>query len=124
MPERYWRADVVALAHALGRIVALEEDLEELLVAHALRVEDDEHGLVVTGAAGAHLFIGRVWGEPAGVADRGHDHTGDVPEPLLGTPEAAEPEQGLLGSFRIRPLQRRPIDEMVRGRRNGGRTSG
>ena len=45
------RADVVALAHALRRVVALPEDAQQLVVTDALRVEDDQHDLGVTGQA-------------------------------------------------------------------------
>jgi hypothetical protein len=44
-------AEVIALAHALRRIMALEDHLEQIVIAHALRIEDHEHGLVVPGAA-------------------------------------------------------------------------
>src|SRR5205814_898981 len=54
------RADVVALAHALGRIVAFPERLEQPLVGDFRRVVDHEHHLVVAGAPGADLLIGRV----------------------------------------------------------------
>ena len=37
------RADVVALAHALRRVVALPEDAQQLLVGHLLRVEHHAH---------------------------------------------------------------------------------
>jgi hypothetical protein len=43
-------ADVVALAVALGGVVALPERPQELLVGDLLRVEDDEDGLRVARA--------------------------------------------------------------------------
>src|SRR5215207_5025797 len=43
------RADVVALPHALRRVVALPEHLQQVLVGHLLRVEDHEHHFVVAG---------------------------------------------------------------------------
>ena len=55
------RADVVALAHALRRVVVLPEDAQHLLVARLRGIEHDEHDLVVPGAAAAHLFVGRDW---------------------------------------------------------------
>src|SRR3712207_7519268 len=37
------RADVVALAHALRRVVVLPEEAQDLVARDALGVEDDEH---------------------------------------------------------------------------------
>src|SRR5262252_3935896 len=50
------RADIIALAHALGRVVAFPESLQEPVVADLLRVIDDEHDLGMAGAAAANLF--------------------------------------------------------------------
>jgi hypothetical protein len=44
------RADVVPLAHALGRVVGLPEHLQELVIADVLRVIDHEHCLVMPRA--------------------------------------------------------------------------
>src|SRR5271167_4089502 len=88
--------DVVALAHALGRVMALPEQLEQCLVAREFRIIDDEHGFGVATAAAAHLFVGRVRGGPAGVADRGDPDARRFPEHPLRTPKAAEPEDSLL----------------------------
>src|SRR5581483_9574810 len=90
------RADVVALPHALGRVVVLPEEAEDLLVARHLRVEDDEHGLGVAGAAGADLFIGGVRRVAARISDRGRVHAGGAPEDALGSPEAPEADDSLL----------------------------
>ena len=92
MIERYCVPDVVALAHALRRVVVLPERLEELLVGDPRRVERDLDDLGVAGPAGADLLVGRVRRVAAGVADgRGHD-AGELPEVLLVAPEAAEAE--------------------------------
>src|SRR5690349_23646479 len=75
------RADVVALAHALRRVMALPERLQELLVAELLRIVDDEHDLIVPGLPGAHLLIGRIGREAAGVANCGDPDAGaEIPE--------------------------------------------
>ena len=87
-------ADVVALAHALGRVVDLEEPLHQVGVGDDGGVEDDPDGLGVAGPAGAHLFVRRVRGVAAGVADGGRVDPGDLPVDLLGAPEAAEAEDG------------------------------
>src|SRR4029079_18330625 len=52
-------ADIVALAHALGRIVVLPEALQQRVIARLLRVEDDEDNLGVAGAGAADLGVGR-----------------------------------------------------------------
>src|SRR4029453_11069635 len=82
-------AHVVALAHALGRVVVLPEELQHLLVAGLGGVEHDEHGLGVAGPRRADLLIGRVAGVAAGVADRRGPHAVGLPEDALGAPEAA-----------------------------------
>src|SRR6185436_11873006 len=43
------RPDVVPLPHALRRVVALPERLEQIVVGDLLRVEDHQHGFVVPG---------------------------------------------------------------------------
>ena len=111
-PGAVLRADVVALAHALGRVVALPEDLEHLLVARLRRVEDGEHDLVVAGAAGADLLVRRVRREAARVADGGGVDAGRLPEHALGAPEAAHPEDRSLGAFGEGRAERRAEDEV------------
>ena len=54
------RANVVALAHPLGRVVAFPEHLEERVVAGDLGVEHHQHRLGMAGLAAAHLLVGRV----------------------------------------------------------------
>src|SRR5581483_5643108 len=100
------RADIVALAHALGRVVAFPEHLQEAVIADDLGVVDDEYDLGMPGLAAAHLFIGRVRGGAAGIADRRGPHARRLPELALGAPEAAEPKDGLLqaagiGAFKL-----------------------
>src|SRR5690606_28284737 len=46
------RTDVIALPHALRRVVVFPKGLEQLSVAHLFRIENDEHRLAVAGAAG------------------------------------------------------------------------
>src|SRR5690606_8463791 len=86
------RADVVALAEALRRVVALPEDLEELLLGDLRGVVRDERRLGVPRARGARLLVGGVRRRAAHVADGGAHHTGDLPEDLLGAPETAHRE--------------------------------
>ena len=105
---------VVALAHALRRIVALPEGPEQLLVARHLRVEHHQHHLGVPGPSRADLPVRGVRGEAAGVADCGHRDPRELPEEALGAPEAAHAEDGLLLA-RPRPHQRRAVDEVLLG---------
>ena len=100
-------ADVVALAHALGRVVLLEEDLQQVGVGDLLRVEGDQHRLGVAGLRRADLLVGRVRGGPVLVADRRRVDAVEFPEQPLRAPEAAEREVGDLDPLRERRLQRR-----------------
>src|SRR6185437_2356450 len=117
------RADVVALAHALGRVVALPEGLEQRVVADDARIEDDQHGLGMAGEAGADFLIGGVGRVAAGIAHRGGVDAGQAPEAALGAPEAAEAEDRRLEPGRERRLQRMPVDEMRLGHRHLRRAS-
>jgi hypothetical protein len=111
------RADVVALPHALGRIVALPEQLQEVLVARLGRVEHDQHRLGVAGASAADLPVGRVGRMPARVADRGREHARRLPEHALCAPEATEAEHRPL-----EPLGKRRLEgsaEHIVARRHG-----
>src|SRR5258706_4744412 len=92
------RPDVVALAHPLGRVVVLPEDLEELLVRALRRVVGDEDGLGVAGSAAADLAVVRVRRLATDIADGGADHAGRLPEVLLGAPEAAHREDRRSGA--------------------------
>src|SRR5262249_10970277 len=86
------RSDVVALTHALSRVVVLPEDLEQLLVRDLRRVINDLYDLGVSGTPGAGLLVGRVGGEAARVADRGAVDAGRLPEQPLRAPETAHTE--------------------------------
>ena len=113
-------ADVVALAHPLGRVVLLEEDLEQVGVGDLLRVEGDHHRLGVAGPAAADLLVGRVRRGPVHVADRGRVDAVEVPEEPLRAPEAAEGEVGDLDPVRERRLQRRVEHGVALGDLEGG----
>src|SRR5262245_53642261 len=113
------RADVVALAHALRRVVVLPEGLEELIVGDLLRVIDHLHDLVVAGAAGADLLVGRIGRQAAGIAHGGRVNAlAQLPELALGAPEAAHAEDRGLEAVRVRPLERRMQNKMLARGRN------
>ena len=109
------RAGVVPLAHPLGRVVALPEEPQQLLVARQRRVEHDEDGLGVARLAAADLAVGRIRREAAGVADRRRVDAGRAPEDALGAPEAAHADDQLLESVRERRLERRAEHLVARG---------
>ena len=106
------RADVVALAHPLRRIVALPERLQQRVVRHLLRIEHHEHDLVVAGHAGADFTVGRIRRVSGGVAHGRAVDTRQLPELALGAPEAPEPEHRLFEAGREAPSDRRAVDEM------------
>src|SRR5581483_715114 len=114
-------ADVVALAHALGRIVLLEEGPQEVYITQAPRVEGDEHRLGVAGPARAHLLVGRVRRVAALVADGRRVDAVEAPEQALGAPEAAEREVGDLDPVREGRLDRRAEHGVALGDGEGGR---
>ncbi len=114
-------ADIVALAHALRRVVIFPERLQQLLVGDLLRIEHDQHHFGMTGAARTDLFIGRIGRMSAGIADGGRmDAVAELPELALGAPETAQPEHRLLEAGGIGRLQLAAVDEM----RGGGRYRG
>src|SRR5262245_1541771 len=116
------RAHVIALAHALGRIVVFPECLEQLLVRDLLWVIDDQNHLVVPGAAGANLLVRRVGRVATGVPDGGDVNAiTQFPELAFGAPEAAHAEHRGLEALGIWPLERSAQYEMLaRGRDRRG----
>src|ERR1700733_10513640 len=111
--------DIVALTHALRRVVIFPKHLQQPIVGNLCRIEHDQHRFGVTGAARADFFIGRILCVAAGVANRRDvDAVAEFPELALRTPEAAQSEHRLLKSSRIRRLQRMAVDEMTRRSRN------
>ena len=90
----------------------LEEGRHQGRVGRLVGVVHDLHRLGVPGTSGADLLVVRVRGVAAGVAHRGRPHPRLLPEDLLGTPEAAEPEDGALVALGERRLDRPAGDEM------------
>jgi hypothetical protein len=107
------RADVVALAHPLRRVVVLPEELEDRLEARGRGIPDDQHDLVVARPRRAHLFVGRVRRLPARVADGGRPHARRLPEDALGAPEAAHPDHERLEALGPRRRGRVAQDDML-----------
>src|SRR5262252_1945970 len=110
-------ADVVALPHALSRVMTLPEGLQQRLVGNLLRVEHNQDDLIVAGLAGTNFLIGGIWGETARVADRRDvNPVPQFPEFPFSAPEATQAEDRALKAFRIRPLEWAAIDKMARCR--------
>src|SRR5215475_10249298 len=110
-------ADVVALPHALSRVMTLPEDLQQGLVGNFLRVEHHQDDLIVASLAGTNFLIGGIWREPARVADRRDvNPVPQFPEFPLSAPEATQAEDRAIKAFRIRPLEWAAIDKMARRR--------
>jgi len=118
------RADIVALPHALRRIVILPEDAQEIGEAHLRGVIDHAHHFRMARAAGASLLVGGVGREATGVTRRrAPDAFADLPELALGTPEAAHAEHGLLEALGDRAIQWPAKHPMRCGRGNGLRAA-
>src|SRR3954463_696422 len=81
-------ADVVALAITRARVVNLEEELEELTVADALRIEYDFDRFGVV----AMVVISRVRDAAAGVTDSRRQDAVVTANEVLDAPEAAAGE--------------------------------
>src|SRR5215467_15346911 len=100
-------AEIKALAVAGGRIVDPPEHLKQLRVADLGRVEPHLDRLGVAGATPADPSVAGVRDMAAGVADSGLQHSVDLAEGCLHTPEASCGECRALGSVRSVPLERR-----------------
>src|SRR4029453_8612846 len=118
------RSDVVALPVQRGRVVDLEEELEQVPVGDLARVEDD---LDRFGVA-AVVPVGRVGHVTPGVADPGRDHAGELADEILHPPNTAAGEDGPLGrhdalpvSYTVRTAWRRRPSPRAPGYRAGGR---
>src|SRR5262245_57146365 len=112
------RADVVALTHALRRIVILPERLEQGSVRNLPWIVDNEHHFVVTGSPGAALFVAWVWGMAAGIANRRNMNAlAQFPKLPLRPPETAHAEHRFL-EVRRKLLERPVQHEMLARRRD------
>src|SRR5262245_25230146 len=117
-------APVVALAHALRRVVVLPEDPQQLLVGRLRRIEHDPDGPCVAGPARAGLLVRGVGRDAALVAHGGRPHARLLPEGLLFAPEAAERELRDLETLGIRPGDGRTQDGVVLWLEDRGRATG
>src|SRR6202011_4335963 len=109
-------ADIVALAHTLGRIMVLPKSLQQRFIGNPCRVECDQHDFVVASRPRADFLVGGVRGKAARVSGRRHvDTVAELPELALGAPETAHSEQGGRDALRERRLQSVPGYDMGSG---------
>ena len=106
------RAQIIALAHALGWVVALPEQGQQGIQLEGRRVMDDQHHFGMAGLPGADLFVAWVGREAASVADRGGEHPFEAPKEAFRAPEAAHAEQGLPQPVGKRADQGIAVDEV------------
>ena len=93
--------------------MALPKHLQQFVKAHLLRVVDHEHRLGMPGQPRTDLFIGRIGGKAASVANGGGEHPLGLPEQALRPPKAAHAEDGLAQAVWVRANQRMAIDEVL-----------
>ena len=89
-------ADIVALAVEGGGIVDGEEDVQQVGVRDAGRVEGDLHDLGMTGATGADLLVAGVGGGAAGITGDDIRDANHLVEDGFEAPEAAAGKDGCL----------------------------
>src|SRR5918995_1710556 len=87
-------SDIVALAIQRGRIVNLEEELQEVAIADAFRIELDLDGLSVRSM----VAVGRVRHIAARVTNTCADYAGQLADQVLHAPEATA---GKHGTFKL-----------------------
>ena len=99
------RSDVVALAVERRRIMKPEEPaLQQFLETENRRVESHADRFRVSGLAVVRVLISRVLEVTARVAHFGFDHSGNIAQDILDTPEATASEDGDLNLLRGRLL--------------------
>src|SRR3954452_8492743 len=85
--------DIITLAVERGRIVDLEEELQQPAIADLSGIEDDFDRFGVT----AMVAVGSVRDFAAGIADAGHEDARELADQVLHSPEASAVEDGALG---------------------------
>src|SRR3569623_964745 len=115
--------DIIALAHALSRIVRLPEQCQQIPVVEHGGIVNHPHHFIVPSEAAAYLPISGVGGEAAGIADQAAVDARHLPEQALRTPEAAEADQGRCHAGRKRRYEAVPADIMRRRHGHGRSTA-
>ena len=80
-------ADIIALAHALGGVVTLPEDPQDVLEGDLFRAIDDAYNFVVPGQAAADFLIGGIGCRARRITHGGDVHARQAPEQALRSPE-------------------------------------
>src|SRR3954469_3144563 len=83
------RADVWPLPVERGRVVHRPKCVEKFVITHTRRIECHLYHLGMAGRAGANVVIGRIFELASQVAGNCVEHSRDLAESLLHTPEAA-----------------------------------
>ena len=83
------RADVVALAIELGRVMGAHKHVEDLLERNPVAVIGHAHALGMAGGSAAYLLVGRIGLVSADIAAFDPAHADDVLHHCLGAPEAS-----------------------------------
>ena len=89
-------AAIIALAHALGGIVALPEHPQQGWVVDAPRIEHHQRHFRMPRATGAHFVIARIGRVASGVTHRRGVNPGPLPKQALDTPETPHGKHRLL----------------------------
>src|SRR3974390_439926 len=75
------RTHVIALTHALGRVVTFPKRLQQLIVRNPFRIEHDEHDFGMPGASRADFFVSWIFGVAARISrSRRVDGIAKLPE--------------------------------------------
>src|SRR5690606_36699596 len=80
-------AHIIALPHALGRVMLFPEGPEQPVEADYTRVINHFDRFGMTGSPRTDFFIGRIWRHSSLIAGGGHDHARQLPEQPLRAPE-------------------------------------
>ena len=106
---------VVALAHALGRVVSFPEGTQQLVVRNDLRIKHHQHCFGVTSPTAACLLVRGVRCDATRVTNRSRVDARDLPEDALGSPKATEGEDRGLETLGVRTAQRVKVHEVLLG---------
>ncbi len=80
------------------RVVKPEEVVQNFRIGNLGGVENQPHGLGVSGPARCHITVGWVLGVTADVTNLGREHTIEIEEEVLDSPKAPRGEDGLLAA--------------------------
>ena len=82
-------ADIAALTVFGSRIMHFEKEYEQIAVGGLRGIKGDFNGFGVVGIANANVFVGRVFGVSARIANAGGDYARLFADEVLHAPEAS-----------------------------------